>query len=187
MSALPVKEDPTLAAVDAALVDRAPEPLRPYLGASSLGKPCDRALWYAFRWALESRLSAKAIKAIADGHQGERVMAERLRAVPRIQLWTEEESGQQIGFEDLNGHLRGHVDGVIEGLLQAPKTVHVWEHNQVNDKKFAKLKALAQADEKAALEAWDGVYFPFPICVGMNRSGRISSTISPVRSPYAWG
>lgn len=158
---LPVRQDPTLQAADAALENRQradPEAPRPYLGASALGKACDRALWYAFRWAREARLSAKAIKTIADGHQGEALMAARLRAVPGITLWTESK-GEQIGFTDLNGHLRGHVDGVIVGLLQAPKTAHVWEHKQVNDKKFSRLKALTQSDEKAALEAWDGVYF----------------------------
>ncbi|MER2528524.1 MAG: hypothetical protein ABTR07_11405 [Candidatus Competibacter denitrificans] len=159
MSTLPPREDPTLAAVDAALVDRGPEAPRPYLGASALGNPCDRALWYAFRWAREVRLSAKALKAIADGHHGETLMADRLRLVPGVTLWTGDDDGEQFGFEDLNGHLKGHVDGVIEGLLQAPKTTHVWEHKQVNEKKFARLKALTQTDEKAALEAWDGVYF----------------------------
>lgn len=162
MSALPVRSDPTLAAADVALEMRdagGGADWRPYLGASQLGKACDRSLWLSFRWARERRLSAKSLKAIADGHHGETVMAERLAAVPGVQLWTVDEKGQQFGFSDLNGHLRGHVDGLILGLLQAPKTPHIWEHKQVNEKKFAKLAALAAGDEKAALEAWDTVYF----------------------------
>ncbi len=158
MASIPSPQDPTLAAVDAALVDAAiAAPARAYLGASGVGHDCPRALWYAFRWAREARLSAKALKAIEDGHQGEALMAQRLRTVPGIQLWTGTDA--QYGFQDLNGHFRGHVDGVIQGVLQAPKTPHVWEHKQVNDKKFAKLVALVQKDEKSALEQWDRVYF----------------------------
>jgi len=154
--------DPTLAAVDAALVAQQETGWRPYLGASQIGGPCDRALWYAFRWCLEPRLSADSLRRIADGHAGEALMAERLRRVPGIHLWTvDEDAGQQYEFVDLNRHFAGHIDGVILGLLQAPKTPHVWEHKQVGDAKFrelAKLKSGAP-DEKAVLEKWDEQYF----------------------------
>lgn len=161
MSTLPLSRDPTLDAADHALeiMEQLQQP-RPYLGASAVGGPCDRALWYGFRWATARRLPASSLKAIEDGHHGEDVMAERLRLVEGVTLWTvDEETGEQIGFSDHNGHFLGHTDGVIQGLLQAPKTPHVWEHKQVNEKKFAKLQRLVATDEKAALEQWDMRYF----------------------------
>jgi hypothetical protein len=98
-------------------------------GASAIGHPCDRKLWYGFRWA--SRRSIDT--AIADGHRGEKTMAERLRLVPGIQLWTvDPESGGQISVVDHSGHFCGNLDGIILGLLQAPE-IWLWEHKVVND------------------------------------------------------
>jgi len=163
MTALPAPpSDPTLAAVDTTLVERQEQSRRPYLGASQIGGPCDRALWYSFRWALEPVFDAASLRRIADGHAGEALMAERLHLVPGVQLWTlDEDTGRQFGFRDLNNHFAGHLDGVILGLLQAPKTPHVWEHKQVGDAKFRELVKLKSGatDEKAVLEKWDERYF----------------------------
>lgn len=162
MSQLPdLTIDPTLAAVDAALeAASAQEQRRPYFGMSQAGGECARQLWLRFRWALAETFPAKTLKAFADGHRGEALQAERLRLVPGVELHTHDDAGEQFGLEALGGHLRGHLDGVIVGLLQAPKTAHVWEHKQVNEAKFKDLrKAIADKGEKAALEAWDRVYF----------------------------
>lgn len=49
---------------------------------------------------------------------------------------------------------------MILGLLQAQKTVHVWEHKQVNPTKFKALqKLILELGEKQALREWDPVYF----------------------------
>ncbi len=160
MAAISLSIDQTLLAADEALERRAAATWRPraYLGASAMGHPCDRKLWLQFRWALEPELSAKSLKAIADGHASEAIMAERLRAVPGVTLYTEDENGLQFGFEDVDGHFRGNLDGVIEGIKQS-KAVHVWEHKCVNQKKFDKLVSLVNADEANALENWDPIYY----------------------------
>lgn len=156
---------PTLAAVDHALeAEHAREDIhgipRGYLGMSGINKDCQRAVWYDFHWCSEGNMQASGIKAIQDGFAGEVVMAERLRKVPGIQLWTEGEDGKQIACESLSGHFRGHLDGVILGLLQSPRTAHVWEHKQVNEKKFKALHDLImELGEKFALAEWDPIYF----------------------------
>lgn len=161
MAKLPTIQDPTLAAVDAALEAREnAQPARRYLGMSSIGKSCSRALWYSFRWCARPSFSASTLKRFADGHHGEDVQAERLRMVPGVRLHTHTADGSQYGFSDLGGHFRGHMDGVIEGLLQAPKTPHVWEHKQTDEKKQQKLEALKiELGEKNALAQWDAVYY----------------------------
>ncbi len=163
MVALPQISDPTLDAVDRAMEARAQAEHRdrPYLGASAIGKPCERALWYDFRKASHRVIPASGLKRIEDGHAGEQVQADRLRLVAGIELYTEDpETGGQIGIDDHGGHFRGHLDGVIGGLLQAPKTWHVWEHKQVGDDKLRKLvKLKATLGEKSALAEWDPVYF----------------------------
>lgn len=163
MAALSHSIDPTLAALDAlhsqAFSDDKP---RPYLGASAIGNPCNRALWYGFRHATTRIIPASGYRAIQDGHRGEALMIEWLRSLPGIQLWTEdpEQPGKQIGFIDLHGHFRGNLDGIIQGLYQAPQTPHVWEHKVCNETKFRKLIKLIQTvGEKNALSEWDEIYF----------------------------
>lgn len=142
---------PVMLAIDAALEAQAKlEPPRTYLGMSSIGEPCERKLWYGLRFKRE--IEARGIRCIQDGHAGELVMAERLRMVGlRI-------TDQQRTFSDFNQLLGGHWDGRIEGLPQSSKP-HVWEHKQVNEKKFAAFKKLRQEDEHTALEKWDEVYY----------------------------
>lgn len=166
--------DPTLAAVDAAIVAAQDQMPRPYLGMSVVGHPCERKLWYDFRWGGRLEFDAATIKRFSDGHRGEDVQAERLRMVPGIELHTATPDGKQYGFELCGGHCKGHMDGAIHGLLQAPQTWHVWEHKQVGEDKFRKLAKLkAEAGEKAALAAWDEIYHGqaqlYMRCSGMDR------------------
>ena len=162
MAALQHSVDPTLAALDDLHTQASSDTPRPYLGASAIGNPCDRALWYGFRWATTRRIPASGYRAIQDGHRGEAVMIDWLRSLPGIELWTEnpEAPGQQIGFVDLAGHFRGNLDGIIQGLYQAPKTPHVWEMKVCNETKFNKLVKLIQTiGEQNALAEWDETYF----------------------------
>jgi hypothetical protein len=155
------EQDPTLAAIDSAMQRAASlEQPRGYLGASSIGQPCSRRLWYSFRWATSETFDAATLYRFDDGHRTETVLANRLRMVPGVELHTiEPTSGQQFAVVAVGGHFRGHMDGAIRGLLQAPKTWHVWEAKAVGDDKLAKLRKLkAERGEKAALAAWDDVY-----------------------------
>jgi hypothetical protein len=154
--------DPTLQVVDAAIVAAGnAEPPRPYLGMSELGRSCERALWYGFRWCTASNWDAATLKRFEDGHRGEDLQAERLRLVPGIELHTlDPRTGEQFACQSVSGHARGHADGVIHGLLQAPHAWHGWEHKQTDEKKQAALiKAKQEHGEKGALAAWDGVYY----------------------------
>jgi hypothetical protein len=146
--------DPTLDAIDAALVERQEREDRPYYGMSTAGYECARRRWLQFRWAGREQLSSQSIKAIEDGHRGEALQAERLRMVPGLRLITDQYEVEALG------HMKGHIDGAVLGLLQAPKSWHVWEHKQVNEKKQAALqKAKDQYGEKDAIEHWDPVFF----------------------------
>jgi len=154
--------DPTLDAMDEQLEAKSKrEKRRPYLGMSSIGRPCAREQWYGFRWVARSSFSAHTLKLFEDGHRIEDVYAARLRAIPGVTLITSDpETGRQIGFEDFGGHFKGHMDGDIRGLLQAPVTPHVWEHKATNETKFKKLKKLRDTlGEKHALREWDATYY----------------------------
>ena len=162
MAAIPEHKDPTLAALDAVIESANDSRPRPYLGASQIGQPCSRALWFSFRWTTQRHIPAAGLRRIQDGFRGEAVLIDWLRKVPDIELWTvdPENEENQIGIVDCGGHFRGHLDGVIQGLKQAPKTPHVWESKICNESKFNKLrKLITEKGEKNALKEWDETYY----------------------------
>jgi hypothetical protein len=165
MATLPsaIQSDPTLEAIKSAIenANNLARP-RPYLGMSAIGMDCERFLWGQFHWCLPmgGGFDAKSLLNFEDGHRTEDLMADRLRMVPGIRLYTIDPStGKQFGFSDLGGHFRGHIDGAIIGILQAPKSWHMWE-NKASEKgpnELVKLKA--EHGEKSALEKWNGTYY----------------------------
>lgn len=161
MVAVSACSDPTLVAIDREMEEREnSRPPRSYLGKSGLAHGCDRKHWYDFRGASKSSFDAATLRRFADGHLGEDVMAERLRLVPGLKLWTHDNEGRQFGYSTNGGHSRGHADGILIGLIQAPKAKHIWEHKQVAESSFKKLEKLkADLGEKNALQKWNPIYY----------------------------
>jgi len=157
----PQEQDPTLVAMDKAIVDHYDPGRRLYLGMSSIGRPCSRELWYNFRWIKVVIFDAASLKRFKDGFVQEDITAARLNAIPEAHLECfNPETGEQLEFSDFNGHFKGHTDGIIGGILQAPKTPHLWENKAVNDAKFNKLNKLKiDLGEKSALREWDYTYY----------------------------
>ena len=161
MVTIPSLQDPTLEEMRRVTVEQdAKQPRRTYLGASEIGNPCARAVWYNFQQAPRKERRAELIWAAEDGHATELVIAKRLRMIKGIELWTHKEDGSQWGYSILEGKQKGHCDGIIRGLLQAPKTVHVWENKAKNEKGFADFqKKKATFGEKRVLREWSEQYF----------------------------
>lgn len=162
-----MKYDPTLLAIDAAIEKKSNSDLpRPYLGMSQIGDPCPRKLWYSFRHAKVPSRSARLIKAAEDGNTGEALMIERLRMVDGVDLYTLDTDNEQHQFSDFSGHFMGHPDGFIEGILQCPDEELIWEHKQVNQKKFDELiKCIEKYGEENALRSWDVTYYGQAVCM----------------------
>jgi hypothetical protein len=158
LPSLPLPTDPTLEAIDRALVAGQQNRHSNRLGASRIGNPCERALWYEFRWSTPIWFDANTIKNFEDGHREEMIMASRLRLIASIELFTHDEEGQQFEFVACDGHFVCRPDGVILGLLQAPKTPHAWDHkssSKLNDLQ----KHINTLGEKEALRAWNVIYY----------------------------
>ena len=196
MAKIPDTIDPTLEAVNQAIEAAQDTTPRPYLGASSIGDPCSRKLWYGFRWAAAKSFTGSTLRLFEDGHRGEDLMAARLKAVPEITLSTHADDGRQWGISDHEGHFRGHCDGFVKGLLQAPQTPHIWEHKVTNETKQQKLVKLKQEHgEKNALAQWDAIYYAqaqvYMHCFGLTRhyltcSSPGERTTVSVRTDYVW-
>lgn len=86
---------------------------RSHLGASLIGDPCRRKLWYVFRWVKHEKFSGRMYRLFNRGHREEMRFTEWLRGIG-AQLWTHQEDGTtQIRINDCNGHFGGSIDGVI--------------------------------------------------------------------------
>ena len=158
MVALPEFCCPTLAASDTALEARQERKRRAYLGMSAIGNPCERALWYGFRWVAVVSFNAATLKRFEDGHASEEVAVRRLKATPGLEVHETDEDGEQFSIKDIGGHFSGHMDGVIVGLMQAPKTWHVLEIKA--SEKWQDLdKARKKVGEKNALAEWNATYY----------------------------
>src|SRR5574337_815622 len=117
---------PTVAAIFAGYEKReAAEPRRGHLGASVIGKPCERQLWYAFRWAYQEQFEGRMLRLFQRGHREEDWFAADLRSTGAQVHSVDPRTGQQFRFSAVGGHVGGSMDGCALGLIEAPKTWHV--------------------------------------------------------------
>jgi len=130
MPKMPTPEVSTLSAINSPAIEELP---RPYLGMSQLGHPCERYLWYSFRWFYKSSYSRRIDRLFDRGHREEPVVIKELE---RIGLTVED---SQLEFVEGWGHIKGHCDGVVEGVLEAPKTTHILEIKTASEKKFKEM------------------------------------------------
>jgi hypothetical protein len=97
------------------------------LRASSLGGPCERALWYSFRWAdLPEPFEPRITRLFDTGKREEiRVLQDLRVAGIKVHDSTVDEDGGRVQFsiEFGNGHGKGSVDGVLENLPRGPDPV----------------------------------------------------------------
>ena len=77
MTALPEAPSPTRDAIFASYEADADTGFRPHLGASQIGKSCERALWYDFRWTTPARFPGRILRLFETGQ------LEEARIVPQ--------------------------------------------------------------------------------------------------------
>lgn len=95
---------------------RASEPRRSYLGGSSIGHPCERMLWYYFRWCGLPEFPGRLLRLFDRGHRDEAAFADYLRQTG-LELSTgpdPEDPGKQWRFDRLGGHFSAAPDGLLK-------------------------------------------------------------------------
>lgn len=140
----------TLAAINAATLRGAEDGFRPHLGASLIGRSCERQLWYSFRWAKKITHEPRILRLFQRGHLEEANLSDMLRAAGVTVHQVDERTGQQFRFG--TGHFSGSMDGACVGLPDAPKTWHVLEFKTHGKKSYDKLEK--EGVEKAKPEHW---------------------------------
>lgn len=113
------------------------EPLRCYLGISGLGVPCERRVWFNFRWFDEEELEPRVKRLLDRGRREETQVVRNLKAIGCKVVST----GAKQQMVSLNGWVKGHVDGIIEsGLPESRNNRHILEIKTSNDKAFKELQ-----------------------------------------------
>lgn len=83
---------------------------RSHLGASEIGHPCERFLWYKFRWFFREEFSGRLLRLFNRGHREEERYHGWLEGISCELLDSTE---NQIRMEGVAGHFGGSRDGTI--------------------------------------------------------------------------
>lgn len=135
---------------------------RPHLGGSQIGKDCDRALWYQFRWAWSEPIEGRVCRLFETGDLEEARLVKNLRDIGCTVWDRDPETGRQINFTAHGGHFAQSLDGVVQGLRESGQP-HVLEFKTMNDKNF-------KACSSRGVELTQPVYW-VQVHVGMHLAG----------------
>ncbi len=115
------------------------------IGASSIGKECDRSIWYSFRWTTTLvRHEGRLERLFQTGHREEVRMIDDLRAIGVHVDDMDPKTGQQWE-ETISGVIVAKLDGKVLNVPGAEKTWHILEAKTMNDKSFQSWQRLGMA------------------------------------------
>lgn len=120
---------------------------RPHLGASLLGNPCRRALWFSFRWSIAPHHPGRVLRLFDTGNREEGRIVADLRNAGITVYDRDPATGQQFRVSFCE-HSGGSLDGIAQGFDEAPKKWHVVEFKTHNDKSFNEVKTKGVAAAK---------------------------------------
>lgn len=146
MAEIPKPLDTVVLAINQVLESKSSKP-RPHLGASIAGGPCERAVWYGFRWAVIEKFEGRMIRLFARGAKEEDSVVKLLKDAGM----TIEHTGFNQKRVDFGCHVSGSLDGIItNGVPDAPKAKHVLEIKTHNKKSFEDLEKKGVRESKPA-------------------------------------
>lgn len=96
---------------------------RDHLGASIMGKPCSRDLWYGFRWVKKEKFSGRVLRLFDVGHRAEPRFIEYLRGIGFEVKEFDPENEKQFRISGVDGHYGGSLDG----MCKAPERYNIRE------------------------------------------------------------
>jgi len=117
------------------------------LGASQLGKQCERQIYYGFRWFQDPEFDGRMLRLFGTGTLQEARIVEDLRSIG-VEVWEKDpNTGKQFRVEHFGGHLSGYMDGVGVGFIQSPEKPHVLEFKTHNEENFYKLVGIPYTEK----------------------------------------
>lgn len=128
--------------------DKKSDEPRPHLGASEIGKPCDRALWYGFHWATKKKFPGRIKRLFDTGFREEVRFLEELRGIGVEVYDRDPETKLQHRFSAVDGHFGGSCDAIGRGFPEAPKTWAIVEFKTHGAKSFKDLSSKGVEEAK---------------------------------------
>lgn len=123
--------------------DAAEDGMRTHLGASVIGHPCMRAVWFGFRWADREEFDGRMLRLFARGQDEEEVFVRLLKRLDnagiKTDVWTHDGNGEQYRVSAHGGHFGGSCDGVAMNLPDTNGEGVLLEMKTHNAKSFEKL------------------------------------------------
>lgn len=95
---------------------------REHLGASEMGEPCWRKLYYKWRWVKQERFDGRMQRLFNVGHSAEPRFIEYLKGIG-FEVREFNEDGKQFR---ISGHC-GHYGGSLDGMCKAPARYKITE------------------------------------------------------------
>jgi hypothetical protein len=102
-------EQTILREIDEWCVNKYSEGHRKHLGASIIGDPCSRRLWYTFRWVRRETFSGRMHRLFQVGHNAEPRFIEYLKGIGFV-IFDKTEDGKQFRISGCEGHYGGSLD-----------------------------------------------------------------------------
>jgi hypothetical protein len=119
MAKLPetVTISPTVQAIYAAYVAQQQDnQMSRRLGASIIGRECERAIWYEFRWAGKEEFEGRMLRLFETGTLAEQRFADNLKAIGCEVHTVDPETNQQFEYIAVSGHFVCKIDGAALGI-----------------------------------------------------------------------
>lgn len=124
---------------DAYREDDPNDAFRSHLGASQIGRKCERELWLGWRWSYTRKFKARLLRLFNRGHQEEARFLAMLEMIGVI--FHQPEDGSQERISDFGGHFGSALDGVLWNVPDCPGEWILGEFKTHNTKLFSKLYA----------------------------------------------
>lgn len=119
---------------------------RGHMGCSLLGEPCDRKLYYSFRFVKTAKFNGSALRIFNLGHISELFMIAMLQSIG-CQVTQIDENGKQMRVSH-GLFIGGSSDGTAIGIPDLPDERLLLEFKTSNDKSFTKLQVKGVKAEK---------------------------------------
>jgi hypothetical protein len=115
---------------------------RGHLGASIIGRECERELWLSYRWARNPGFDGRLLRLFNRGAREEEIFIQELRSTGATVYDVDPRTGRQFTFSDHNHHFGGSADGVALGIPDAKSEPHLLEFKTHSSKSFDKLSSV---------------------------------------------
>lgn len=112
---------------------------RGHLGASQIGRSCDRSIWYGYHWTKDVKFDSRKLRLFNRGHSEESRFCAILESIG-CTIMQSDENGKQFGVSFVNNNFTGSGDGIAYGVPDVPEGEWcLLEFKTANDKSFKKL------------------------------------------------